>query len=105
MWIIVITIEEEQEMMKNPPHPGEIIREDVLSELGLTVAEAADRLGVSRVTLSRVVNGHAGVSPNLAIRLERAGVSTARAWLAMQSNYDLAIELASKEHIVRPLVA
>jgi addiction module HigA family antidote len=91
-------------MMKNPPHPGAIIGEDVLGELGLTVAEAAARLGVSRVTLSRVIHGHSGVSPNLAIRLERAGAGTARAWLALQTNYDLARELDSKEHEVLPLV-
>jgi addiction module HigA family antidote len=91
-------------MMKAPPHPGEIIREDVLAELVLTVGEAAARLGVSRVTLSRVIHGHSGVSPNLAVRLERAGVGTARAWLAMQSNYDLARELAAGAPDVRPLV-
>ena len=91
-------------MMNNPPHPGEIIREDVLGELELTVAEAAARLGVSRVTLSRVIHGHAGVSPNLAIRLERAGVGTARAWMAMQTSYDLARELDDKPHDVQPLV-
>lgn len=91
-------------MMKNPPHPGTILGEDVLVELGLTVAEAAARLGVARVTLSRVIHGHSGVSPNLAVRLERAGVGTARAWLAMQTNYDLARELDSKEHNVTPLV-
>lgn len=91
-------------MMKHPPHPGEIIREDVLAELGLTVAEAATRLGMSRVSLSRVIHGHAGISPNLAVRLERAGVGTARAWLAMQANFDLARELDGKTHDVRPLV-
>lgn len=90
--------------MKNPPHPGEIIAEDVLAELGLSVVEAASRLGISRVTLSRVINGHAGVSPNLAVRLERAGISTARAWLALQSNYDLARELQINLHEVKPLV-
>ena len=91
-------------MMKNPPHPGQIIGEDVLGELGLTVAEAAARLGVSRVTLSRVIHGHSGVSPNLAVRLERAGVGTARAWMAMQTSYDLAHELEGKSHDVEPLV-
>ncbi len=90
--------------MKNPPHPGEILGEDVIGELGLTVAEAAARLGVSRVTLSRVIHGHSGVSPNLAVRLERAGVGTARAWLAMQTSYDLARELEEKSHEVQPLV-
>jgi len=77
-------------MMKNPPHPGELLREDVIAELGLSVTETAERLGMSRVAFSRVLNGKAAVSPDLAIRLERAGVSTARAWLAMQTNYDLA---------------
>lgn len=92
-------------MMKNPPHPGELLREDVVAELNLTVAETAARLGVSRVTLSRVLHGHAAISPNLAIRLERAGVGTARAWLAMQTNYDLARELDGKAYDVEPLVA
>jgi addiction module HigA family antidote len=75
--------------MKHPVHPGEILREDVLAELGLQVAQAAERLGVSRVALSRVVNGHAAISPNLAVRLELAGAGTARSWLAMQAAYDL----------------
>ena len=77
-------------MMINPPHPGELLREDVINALGLTVTEAADRLGMSRVALSRVLNGRAAVSPDLAVRLEMAGVSNARAWLSMQVNYDLA---------------
>ena len=81
--------------MKNPVHPGEILREDVLADLRLSVTDAADMLGVSRVTLSRVLHGHAGISPNLAVRLEAAGVGTARAWLAMQSAFDLAAERAS----------
>jgi addiction module HigA family antidote len=76
-------------MMTSPPHPGELLREDVLAPLGLTVTDAAGRLGMSRVALSRVLNGRAGISPDLAVRLERAGVSTARAWLSMQANYDL----------------
>lgn len=92
-------------MMKNPPHPGELLREDVVKELNLTVSDAAARLGVARVTLSRVLHGHAAISPNLAIRLERAGVGTARAWLAMQVNYDLATELNATSHDVEPLVA
>jgi addiction module HigA family antidote len=72
-----------------------IIREDVLADLGLGVGEAAGRLGVSRVALSRVLHGHARVTPSLAVRLEEAGVGTARAWLAMQSAYDLARERAA----------
>lgn len=80
--------------MNGPVHPGEIIREDVLVELGLSVSDAAARLGISRVSLSRVVHGHARLSPNLAVRLEQAGVGTARAWLAMQTAHDLALERA-----------
>lgn len=76
-------------MMKNHPHPGELLREDVLLPLGIEVTAAAHRLGMSRTTLSRVINGRAGISPDLAIRLERAGVSTARFWMALQTNYEL----------------
>ncbi|WP_310962435.1 HigA family addiction module antitoxin [Nocardioides terrisoli] len=82
-------------VMKTPVHPGTVLREDVLAELGLSVGETAERLGVSRVTLSRVLHAHARVSPNLAVRLEEAGVGTARAWLAMQTAYDLARERAA----------
>jgi addiction module HigA family antidote len=84
-------------------HPGEILREDVLAELGLGVGEAASRLGVSRVALSRVLHGHARISSNLAVRLEEAGVGTARAWLAMQCAYDLAAERAARVPKVRRL--
>ena len=90
-------------MMKHPPHPGELLREDVLAELGLPVKEAAQRLGISRVTLSRVLHGHAAISPSLALRLERAGVGTARAWLAMQANYDLAHARQQEQPPVRAL--
>ncbi|MCL1861928.1 MAG: HigA family addiction module antitoxin [Proteobacteria bacterium] len=90
-------------MMKNPPHPGGLLREDVLVPLGLSVKEAAERLGISRVALSRVLNGHAAISPNLAIRLEMAGISTARAWLSMQANYDLAQAMKHEQPAVRAL--
>jgi addiction module HigA family antidote len=75
--------------MKNHPHPGELLREDVLIPLGIEITDAAERLGVSRTTLSRVINGRAGISPDLAVRLERAGVSTARFWMTLQTNYEL----------------
>ena len=91
-------------MMKNPPHPGELLREDVIIELALSVTETAERLGMSRVALSRVLNGKAGISADLAIRLEQAGVSTAKAWLAMQTNYDLAQALKRPQPTVRALV-
>lgn len=89
--------------MKTPVHPGEILREDVLVDLGLSVGEAAARLGISRVTLSRVLHGHARISPNLAVRLEAAAVGTARTWLAMQSAHDLAVERAEGVPRVRRL--
>ena len=76
-------------MMKNHPHPGELLREDVLLPLDIEVTDAAHRLGMSRTTLSRVINGRAGISPDLAVRLERAGVSTARFWMTLQTNYEL----------------
>ncbi|RRN67404.1 HigA family addiction module antitoxin [Agrobacterium deltaense] len=90
-------------MMKFPVHPGELLREEVIAALQLSVTDAAERLGMSHVALSRVLNGRAGVSPDLALRLERAGVSTARAWLAMQSNYDLAQAMKREQPPVRPL--
>lgn len=76
-------------MMHNPPHPGSILKDEMLASLNLSVTEAASRLAMSRVALSRVLNGKAAISPDLAVRLENAGVSTARAWLSMQANYDL----------------
>lgn len=90
-------------MMKNPPHPGELLREDVIVPLGLSVKEAADRLSMSRVALSRVLNGRAGISPDLAVRLERAGVSTGRFWMTLQANYDLARAMQHEQPPVRAL--
>ena len=76
--------------MKDPPHPGPSIRENCLDPLGLSVTEAAEVLGVARHTLSRVLNGHAAISPDMAIRLEKAGWSDADFWLRRQTSYDLA---------------
>lgn len=80
-------------VMHNPPHPGETLREDVLPELGLSVTEAAKQLGVTRVALSRVLNGRAAVSPEMALRLEGwLGVEhggRADAWVSQQAAYDL----------------
>ena len=76
--------------MKDPPHPGRSIRENCLEPLGLSVTEAAAVLGVARHTLSRVLNGHAAISPDMAIRLEKAGWSNADFWLRRQTSYDLA---------------
>ncbi len=92
-------------MMKTPPHPGLMLRDDVLEPLGLGVTQAAQKLGMSRVALSRVVNGRAGISPDLAIRLERAGVSSARFWMGLQSNYELAAALLHEQPKVERLAA
>ncbi|MGB9992697.1 HigA family addiction module antitoxin [Pseudoduganella rhizocola] len=79
--------------MYNPPHPGLTLRDDVLPALGLSVTEAAQQLGVNRVTLSRVLNGHAAISPEMALRIEAwLGVERggdARLWLAEQNAYDI----------------
>jgi addiction module HigA family antidote len=79
--------------MHNPPHPGETLRDDVLPALELTVTDAACQLGVTRVTLSRVLNGQSAISPEMALRLERwLGLEhggRAAVWLAMQCAYDL----------------
>lgn len=79
--------------MYNPPHPGLTLRDDVLPALGLSVTEAAQQLGVSRVALSRVLNGRAAISPEMALRVEAwLGVERggeARLWLAEQSAYDV----------------
>ncbi|WEN16835.1 HigA family addiction module antitoxin [Rhodanobacter sp. AS-Z3] len=91
--------------MKNHPHPGELSREDVLLPLGIEVTDAAERLGMSRTTLSRVINGRAGISPDLAIRRERVGVSTARFWMTLQANYELAQAEQRAQPTVRRLQA
>jgi antitoxin HigA-1 len=69
--------------MDNPPHPGEIVKELCLEPLGLSVTDAAKGLGVTRKALSELLNGHAGISPAMAIRLEQAFASTAETWLNM----------------------
>ena len=76
--------------MLNPPHPGESLREDVLLPLGLTVTETAKALGVSRKTLSEIVNGKSPITPDVAVRLERAfGAPPAEMWLRLQAAYDV----------------
>lgn len=76
--------------MSSPPHPGEVIREQCLEPLGLTVTEAAQGLGVTRKTLSELLNGRSGVSPEMAIRLSKAFGSTPETWLKLQLQFDLA---------------
>jgi antitoxin HigA-1 len=76
--------------MKNPVHPGRIVRHDCLEPLGLSVTDGAKVLGVTRQALNNVVNGKSGISPEMAIRLAKAFGSTAETWLQMQLAYDLA---------------
>lgn len=76
--------------MNRPPHPGRSIKDGCLTAVGLNVTEGAKVLGVARHTLSRVLNGQSGISPEMAIRLEKAGWSKADHWLRLQAAYDLA---------------
>jgi antitoxin HigA-1 len=75
--------------MHNPPHPGEILRELCIEPLGITVTRAAQALGVSRKTLSAILNGRAGISPEMAIRLSKAFDTSPESWLSQQLHYDL----------------
>ncbi len=76
--------------MKNPPHPGLSVRHDCLEPLGLSITEAARRLGVSRKQLSSLVNGRSGISPEMAIRLDKAFGGGTTTWYQMQAAFDLA---------------
>ncbi len=75
--------------MHNPPHPGEVLRELCIEPLELTITETAEALGVSRKTLSAILNGRAGISPEMAIRLSKAFGTSAESWLNQQMQYDL----------------
>ncbi|MGR3178778.1 MAG: HigA family addiction module antitoxin [Candidatus Anammoxibacter sp.] len=75
--------------MYNPPHPGEIIREFCVDSTGLTVTEAAKSLGITRKTLSVLLNGHSGISPEMALRLSRVFGRTPEGWLKLQLQHDL----------------
>lgn len=75
--------------MHNPPHPGEVLQDTVLGAGGITVTEFANKLGVSRVALSRVANGRAAISADMALRLAAALGGSAESWLSMQAAYDL----------------
>lgn len=76
-------------MMHDPPHPGEVLKKLCLEPLGLSVTQAAKALGVSRKTLSSILNGRAGISPEMAVRLSIAFDTTAESWLNQQVQYDL----------------
>jgi len=92
--------------MHNPPHPGEVLRELCLQPLGLSVTQAARALGVSRKTLSSILNGRAGISPEMAVRLSIAFSTTAESWLRQQVQYDLARAEAKRRSLqVKKLAA
>ncbi|WP_428356342.1 HigA family addiction module antitoxin [Methyloprofundus sp.] len=76
-------------LMHNPPHPGLIIKELCLEPLGVTVTDAAKALGISRKTLSSIINGKAGISPEMAVRLSIAFNTSSESWMNQQSQYDL----------------
>lgn len=76
-------------LMHNPPHPGVILKELCLEPLGLSVTDAAKALGISRKTLSAIINGKAGISPEMAVRLSIAFKTSSESWLNQQSQYDL----------------
>lgn len=76
--------------MKNPPHPGSVVLHDCIEPLGLTITDAAAALGVTRNTLSELVNAKRGISPEMAVRLSKAFGGTAEGWITQQAYYDLA---------------
>ena len=77
-------------MMKNPPHPGTVVLQECIEPLELTVTQAAAALGVTRNTLSELVNGRRGISPEMAVRLSKVFGGSAESWLVQQAQYDLA---------------
>lgn len=91
-------------MMNNPPHPGEILKELCLEPLGITITEASRAIGVSRKTLSEVVNGRSGISPEMALRLALAFDTTPESWLIQQMNYDLWMLRQKKQDLKVPLL-
>lgn len=89
--------------MHNPPHPGEILRDTVLADNRISVSEFARKLGVSRVALSRMVNGKAAVSADMALRLAAALGGSAESWLQMQASFDLWHAAKKPRHKILPL--
>jgi antitoxin HigA-1 len=87
--------------MKNPPHPGGVVLDECIGPLGLNITDAAQALGVSRVTLSELVNGRRGISPEMAVRLSKAFGGSAESWLVQQAQYDLAQVKADRIKVKR----
>ena len=92
-------------VMYNPPHPGEVIREFCIEPLGLSVTDAAKGLGVSRSSLSELLNGRRGISPEMAIRLSMAFGGSAESWITQQAQYDLWQALKGADRIKRQVRA
>lgn len=89
--------------MFNPPHPGEVLRDGVLDGTGITVTDAARQLGVTRAALSRILNGRAGISPDMAVRLGKWLDHSPESWLRMQMDYDLWQAERRPRPSIRPL--
>ena len=91
--------------MKNPPHPGKFILSECIEPLGLTITGAADALGVTRTTLSELVNGKRGISPEMAVRLSQVFGGSAESWITQQAQFDLARVNVSRIRLKRLKVA
>jgi len=85
--------------MHNPPHPGKVLRELCIEPMGLSVTTAADSLGVARKTLSSILNGHSGISPEMAVRLSLAFGTSSESWLNQQVQYDLWIAEKKRKNL------
>jgi len=91
--------------MKNPPHPGSVVFEECIEPLGLTVTDAAAALGVTRTTLSELVNGKRGISPEMAVRISKVFGGSAQSWIVQQAQYDLAQVPAGRIKLKRLVLA
>lgn len=91
--------------MKNPPHPGRMLRRRIVPALNMSVTEFANKLGMSRNSVSRVLNEHAAISPDFAVRLEHGGIGEASHWLAMQWGYDLAQAQSKEQNHIQKFAA
>src|SRR5580704_9220144 len=91
--------------MKNPPHPGGFVLRQCIEPLGLTITRAAEALGVTRATLSELVNGKRGISPEIALRLSQVFGGSAESWITQQAQYDLAQIPAGRIQLKRLAVA
>ena len=87
--------------MKKPPHPGDTVLQECIERLGMTITQEAEALGVTRVTLSELVNGRRGISPEMAVRLSKAFGGSAESWLVQQAQYDLAQVKADRIKVKR----